>query len=1051
MGFPASLAAAPSRDASETAATPWQRAVEGSREGGGRSRSKGGEELPPACPGGARGERLGRPWLPVPGVGARCCRPSSSCGDNAEVTMEVSGLPLELWRLILAYLRLPDLGRCSLVCKAWYELILSLDSTRWRQLCLRCIECRHPNWPNQPDVEPRSWREAFKQHYLAAKTWTKNAQELESSNCFSLFRRRKDRRVLYVGPGCEFDNLGSALTSANVYDRIVLFPGIYEEQGEIILNVPVEIMGHGKLGDVALLVCVDQHCATTRLCNLVFMPVWFSPVMYKVSSGHVQFDNCNFENGQLQIHAPGTCQVKFCTFNQASISLHSVALCVLENCEFVGSEIASVTVEGHPSSDRNWAYKHLMGLVKSFSALSNTQDSTPLNPSNQETLGHLPTQNLRTCEIVIGEDQNNLLPPSRSPQACEKDFQKDNEIKRDLCSARDWKGIDPDPDSNDSSQSSGSENEPEDQFVYKVSHQAPSLSHTLARSLLGQPQTTRLSNLQNGLELKTLHQELQRDSEAQSLASSLQGCLIRKCLFRDGKGGVFVCSQGRAKMEGNIFRDLVYAVRCVQNSKIIMLKNDIYHCKASGIFLRLEAGGLIADNNIYSNSEAGVDIRKGANPFILCNKIHSGLRSGIVVLGNGKGIIRSNQIYGNKEAGIYILYNGNPIVSGNHIFQGLAAGIAVNENGRGQITENVIRENHWGGADIRRGGDPVLRSNLICFGYSDGVVVGEQGKGLIEGNTIYGNKGCGMWIMSSSLPHITSNQIAHNSIYGVAVFCQKDDANDYLISQGSNENFNDEGEASNWENELDGEDDHFSSRRPISVALIESNSINHNGAAGLYVKSNEALNVIANVIIANQESGLAVLQSTQLTRIANNSISCNYLGGVLVESECRVELRGNGIYDNRGPGVSSKGDGTILENDIIGNQGCGLQLLQAANMKITKNRIHSFRDYGIVMLDHVKGLVQENMIFQGKAKKTILQQVSNLEDCLVQNNKLLAFKKSDVPWKLENPPARPHIEETTRSISTAHHSQKVANVTTRIATRVEGRCPNSRSILCTIL
>ncbi|XP_074063709.1 F-box only protein 10 isoform X3 [Macrotis lagotis] len=907
--------------------------------------------------------------------------------------MEVSGLPLELWRLILAYLRLPDLGRCSLVCKAWHELILSLDSTRWRQLCLRCIECRHPNWPNQPDVEPRSWREAFKQHYLAAKTWAKNAQELESSNCFYLFRRRKDRRILYVGPGCEFDNLGSALTSANIYDKIVLFPGIYEEQGEIILNVPVEIMGQGKLGDVALLVCVDQHCATTRLCNLVFMPVWFSPVMYKVSSGHVQFDNCNFETGQLQINAPGTCQVKFCTFNQASIILHSVALCVLENCEFVGSEIASVTVEGHPSSDRNWAYKHLMGLVKSSSALSTTQD-----PSNQETLGQLG--NLRTCEIVIDADQSNFLPTSKSPQACDKDFQKENEINRVVCPARDGKGVAQDADSSDSSQSSSSENEPEDQFVYKLSHPVPSLSHRLASSLLGRPQSTRLSNLQNGLELKTLHQELQRDSEAQSLASSLQGCLIRKCLFRDGKGGVFVCSQGRAKMEGNVFRDLMYAVRCVQNSKIIMLKNDIYHCKASGIFLRLEAGGLIADNNIYSNSEAGVDIRKGANPFILCNKIHSGLRSGIVVLGNGRGIIRSNQIYGNKEAGIYILYNGNPIVSGNHIFQGLAAGIAVNENGRGQIT---------------------------------------------------GNKGCGMWIMSSSLPHITSNQIAHNSIYGVAVFCQKDDANDYLINQGSNENFNDEGEASNWENDLDGEDDHFSSRRPISVALIESNSISHNGAAGLYVKSNEALNVIANIIHTNQESGLAVLQSTQLTRVANNSISCNHLGGVLVEAECRVELRGNGIYDNRGPGVSSKGDGTILENDIIGNRGCGLQLLQTANMKITKNRIHSFRDYGIVMLDHVKGVVQENMIFQGKTKKTILQQVSNLEDCLIQNNKLLAFKKSDVPWKLENPPARPHIEETTRSISTAHNNQKVANVTARIATRVEGRCPNSRSIFCTIL
>lgn len=94
---------------------------------------------------------------------------------------------------------------------------------------------------------------------------------------------------------------------------------------------------------------------------------------------------------------------------------------------------------------------------------------------------------------------------------------------------------------------------------------------------------------------------------------------------------------------------------------------------------------------------------------------------------------------------------------------------------------------------------------------------------------VAGNKGCGIWIMSSSLPHITNNRICHNSIYGVAVFCRKDDANDYLANQGGNENFNDEGEAASWENDLDSEDERFTSRRPISVALVESNSINHNG------------------------------------------------------------------------------------------------------------------------------------------------------------------------------------------------------------------------------
>lgn len=48
-----------------------------------------------------------------------------------------------------------------------------------------------------------------------------------------------------------------------------------------------------------------------------------------------------------------------------------------------------------------------------------------------------------------------------------------------------------------------------------------------------------------------------------------------------------------------------------------MLRNDIHRCRASGIFLRLEGGGLIAGNNIYHNAEAGIDIRKKSNPLIL--------------------------------------------------------------------------------------------------------------------------------------------------------------------------------------------------------------------------------------------------------------------------------------------------------------------------------------------------------------------------------------------------------------------------------------------------
>ncbi|XP_010003835.1 PREDICTED: F-box only protein 10 [Chaetura pelagica] len=553
------------------------------------------------------------------------------------------------------------------------------------------------------------------------------------------------------------------------------------------------------------------------------------------ASGYVQFDNCNFESGQLQIQAPGTCQVKFCSFLQSSIHLRS----------------------------------------------GDTE----------------PGENLRA-------------------------------VKEQECPA---------PHPSSSGRDSGSSEEEEEE-----AQAAPGLP---CQALQG----GRLHALQRDLQLKSLQQELQQDKEAQSLANSLQGCIIRQCLFRDGKGGIFIYSGGQAKLEGSVFKDLTYAVRCIQNSKVIMMRNDIHHCKASGIFLRLSAGGLIADNNIHSNCEAGVDIRKGANPLVLCNKIHSGLRSGIVVVGNGRGIIRSNQIYGNKEAGIYILYNGNPAVSGNHIFQGLAAGIAVNENGRGQITGNVICENQWGGADIRHGGDPILRNNLISCGYSDGVVVGEHGKGLIEGNTICGNKGCGVWMMSSSLPHLINNEISHNSIYGVAVFSHKDDTSDHPPGQGSSESFQEEREGAGGENDPESEEEYPAARHPISVALLELNSINHNG-------------------------------------------------------------------------------------ELI--------------LQVTKNRIQSFRDYGIALFDEAKGLVKENLIFQGRSKKSILRPMSNAGDCIIQNNVFLTFRKrSDVGCMLNNPPARPQPPGGAAGAHRAAPGQGVSSITRRGG----GGCHSHGSIFCTIL
>uniref|UniRef100_A0A669CVH6 F-box protein 10 n=1 Tax=Oreochromis niloticus TaxID=8128 RepID=A0A669CVH6_ORENI len=913
--------------------------------------------------------------------------------------MEVGSLPVELWRVILAYLPLPDLGRCCQVCRAWRELILSLDNTRWRQLCLGCPECRHPNWPSQPHLEPPSWREALKQHALATRTWTQNGPELQSSACLLFFRRRKDRRVWHVGPGCEFETLRGALGVVGPYDRVVLHPGVYEEQAEVALKVPVELVGLGRLGEVALLVCMEQQCPTARLCNLVFMPPWFSTVVYKTSWGHVQLDNCNFEGAQLQVRGPGTCQARFCSFSQGSSAhLLGVVLSLFDSCDFSGSDTASVTVEGPPVSERNWACKHLAALARTFPSCGLSEhNSSPKGHPAASTGGHQPPgANVKKESITIDDWKRR----TGVDGVCQRTVIEDG-----------W---------SDGERSEGEENRDEGganntKKHFTLEYKIPCDHHGLSHLLNPQPDgSLPLSSSPDPPSMipdpLTLQQELDRDPEAHMLAASTLGCILRRCLFRDGKGGVHLSNYGQARLEENVFRGLNYAVRCIQNSTIVMLRNEVCECRASGVFLRLSAQGLIAENNIHSNGEAGLDIRKGANPTIVCNKIHSGLRSGVVVLGNGKGSIRSNQIYNNKEAGVYILFSGNPVVSGNHIFQGQAAGIAINENGRGMITENVIRENQWGGVDIRRGGDPILRNNYICYGYSDGVVVGERGRGLIEGNQVFCNKGCGVWVMSSSLPQLLSNYIIHNCMYGLAVFSDRRGVEGE--GREGQENFNEEGELFAWDSDLDSEDERHSARRSISVALVESNCMSYNGAVGLYVKSTEALNVFANLINCNRGLGIAVLQSSQLTRLATNCILENGRGGVAVEKDCRVELRGNGIYENSGYGVSFSGNGQIVENDVVGNRGCGIQVCGSADIKVMRNRVQPSQGCGIAVLGPVKGVVHDNILFQGHRdnRKALLHMDPGNESCVLRNNSILSCVGSRTHLKpAGHRPSRPGV------------------------------------------
>lgn len=266
---------------------------------------------------------------------------------------------------------------------------------------------------------------------------------------------------------------------------------------------------------------------------------------------------------------------------------------------------------------------------------------------------------------------------------------------------------------------------------------------------------------------------------------------------------------------------------------------------------------------------------------------------------------------------------------------------------------------------------------------------------------------------------------------------------------------NEEGELFAWESDLDSEDERHSARRSISVALVESNCMSHNGAVGLYVKSSEPLNVFANLVNGNRGTGIAVLQSSQLTRLVTNCVLENGRGGVTVEKDCRVELRGNGIYKNCGHGVSFSGNGQIVENDVVGNRGYGIQVSGSADVKVLRNRVQPAQSCGVAVLGPVKGVVHDNLLFQGNPgnKKALLHMDPGNESCVLRNNSVLRHNNSSPsapPWVLENPPPRPLPSSPSGLSSSQYPSRLGISMTTRISATVESGC-HSGSMFCSIL
>ncbi|XP_052234525.1 F-box only protein 10-like isoform X2 [Dreissena polymorpha] len=1212
------------------------------------------------------------------------------------------GLPYEVWAIILSYLPVEDLCRSAMVCKTWYEVVVSLDHTRWRELYLTSNEWRHPYWPLNLQSEPRSWRQAYRDQHVASTFWTQiDNRPIAAVSCMSVFKRTKLRKTITVGVGKAFESLKGALGVANDYDRILVYPGIYDEQFEMSSKMPFELIGVGELGSVILVVCIEQAAITGRINNLVFRAPWFTNFIMKVRSGYLQVDNCIFEDGMVYVQNPGTITMSFCTFRHATIILQHVNASVIQNCMFSQTDSAAITVEGYPKEDRNWTNgalnskimktctlqkkldKHSEGLLpKSAFSLSTattsnvksgaksylmrrysldtdtvyqklvkqprshdvdldtSKDDVPLlgamGGSNEHHLlqrrnshcgtesnfSHVTHDNAHDCdlddckrvsnklgthahsyaqsmppgaptlsmhnltqqnisshnsrhqkekikriesfvsdcakygsteqtgEITHGEGEhcqddlsplndldfqghsqdhighqaehyhhrphnyhhhsNLLLPtnlnfpnhnasiesdedidllsekpdcrvPALDLHSLRSHDRHDNppvvvgnegegararslsssEVSIHTASSNDVSDEDPGSNSVDSDMSSSTDDDGaplSDDSEFSSSEESVIMltypDRHQPRSLSAQKDVNDVTSINS--QNQSEHIDIIQDNDMRKVLSDVRGCLVHKCRITQSKGAVMVSMQAHAIIMECEINSVGYGIRCIQNSMTVVLKNEIHHCRTSAVFMRLAASGLVTGNDIHSNCEAGIDIRKNADPIVQCNRIHHGKRSGVVVLGSGRGQIRHNDIYQNKEAGVYILYRGNPTVSNNQIYSGKAAGIAVNEGGRGYIHGNVITGNQWGGIDIRHGGDPVIHQNTVCNGISDGIVIGEGGRGTIQNNIITGNAGCGVWVMAAHQPLIHGNEIHSNRDSGISMVNRTDSSPKDDSPSAQSKETPTQSSMDFWG--LVQDQGGAGSGRTVTVATLEYNKVFNNEGKGISVQFGESVMIDSNIVHGNKSDGICVDQACPVT-LTSNCVTFNSGSGVMVTGQGKASIVGNGIYDNRDHGIWCQCEAEILENDILGNNWSAVLLKNVTMGVIKNNRLHSSNDF-LVCLTGVRRCVVEDNVFYGPGDKTI--SADSGSKCTSIANQVLtaplrqanSARRMDLPtltplgtatWLLVDPTPRPHLV-TPPAMSHAPQNQTAI---TRITVPAENCDRGSR--LCTII
>jgi parallel beta-helix repeat protein len=314
---------------------------------------------------------------------------------------------------------------------------------------------------------------------------------------------------------------------------------------------------------------------------------------------------------------------------------------------------------------------------------------------------------------------------------------------------------------------------------------------------------------------------------------------------------------------------------------------------------------IVEENESFDNGSHGFIISRGCTNFVFRhNKSYNNLDPDPLKLAHGfmldpgspnsadpqapstNNLLEDNQAYRNEGYGLRILGSADNIVRGN-VFQNNQQGLTVEQGSpRNILTGNVLSSNRINGVFVRGGADTTtITGNTAIGNATNGIYIKSNGN-TVSQNTVRENSGAGIML----LPETSSaSAVADLTPVGQPLRVAQVDSDllGTVVAESviAGNRISDNTVVANANDGIE--------LKAATNTRIEANSIERNGAHGIYVTDGASNNRISNNILNfNRGNGIRVNGIATLKNSwSENLVYSNFAGGILVTSGANSGLR----------------------------------------------------------------------------------------------------------------------------------------------------------------